>query len=110
MNSPLRTVLRALEDGAPTLHAVRARTGLDETVVGAAIDLLVRTGHVGAERIMLGCSGDCGGCPAASGGGSRCGSTGTGTPTAAGPTQTGCDAVRTPRPERGALTLWVVGR
>jgi hypothetical protein len=64
---PLRAVLEALRDGAPTLEAVRTRTGLDRGIVDAAVSHLVRSGHVAATRLTLGCSSGCGGCPSRSG-------------------------------------------
>jgi hypothetical protein len=72
--APLRAVLDALGSGAPTLAAVSHRTGLDATFVSAAVDQLVRTGHVVATEVPLGCSAcpASGGCPV-TGGPDRCG-------------------------------------
>lgn len=102
--SPLRSVLDALEQGAPTVAAVRARTGLDATVVDAVMDHLVRTGRVGTSRFVLGCPGSCGACPAAGAAGDCGGGTPRpepNTPTAAGPHRADLGSGRT------LLALWV---
>lgn len=95
--SPLRAVLTALTEGAPTVAAVRERTGLDPAVVDAAIDHLVRTGRVGVSRLAT-CAGSCGSCPIAAG----CGTAG-GTITGSAPSgaETGSGSPRT------LLALWV---
>lgn len=60
---PLRAVLTALQDGAPSLQDVSARTGLDRDVVQAAVDHLVRMGRVSASELAMGCpGGGCGSC------------------------------------------------
>lgn len=60
---PLRAVLAAFDTGAGTLHEVAVRTGLDPDVVRAAVDHLVRTGHLAAQQLAVGCpSGGCSSC------------------------------------------------
>ncbi|HET9657154.1 MAG TPA: helix-turn-helix domain-containing protein [Kineosporiaceae bacterium] len=60
---PLRAVLAAFEAGAGSPAEIAARTGLDRAVVSAAVDHLVRTGRVRAERLASGCpEGGCHGC------------------------------------------------
>ena len=60
---PLRAVLAALQDGAPSLQAVCTRTALDRDVVEAAVDHLVRIGRVSAKELAIGCpGGGCGSC------------------------------------------------
>lgn len=68
--SPLAAVLAAFQDGAVSTAEVRLRTGLDEQVVAAAVDHLVRMGRLERAVVDLGCSSDqCGNCP-----GAACGS------------------------------------
>jgi hypothetical protein len=64
--SPLRSVLAAIDDGAGTVAAVRARTGLDPAVVDAAVDHLVRTRRLTVLRTGTLCGGRCGDCPVVS--------------------------------------------
>lgn len=44
MSGPLQRVLSAFDDGYESLAAIAAATGLDRSVVEAAVDHLVRTG------------------------------------------------------------------
>ncbi|MEJ2578107.1 MAG: hypothetical protein P8Z68_03310 [Kineosporiaceae bacterium] len=63
---PLRAVLAAVDDGAGTLAELARRTGLDRTVVDAAVHHLQRSGHLDATVLAAGCpTGGCGGCAAA---------------------------------------------
>jgi hypothetical protein len=56
-------VLTALQEGAPSLQDVCARTSLDRDVVDAAVDHLVRMGRVSAKELAIGCpGGGCGSC------------------------------------------------
>ncbi len=74
MSSPLRSVLRAFEDGARSRAEVTRTTGLRPETVDAAIEHLVRVGRVRAEPVSTSCpSGSCGGCPLSNGHGSGCG-------------------------------------
>lgn len=84
-------MLTALTEGAPTLAAVRERTGLEATVVDAAVDVLVRTGRVAASRLAT-CAGSCGSCPIAAGCGTVSGVPATGNRSGS---------------ERTLLALWV---
>ena len=69
---PLRAVLAAFDDGAGTLEGVSRTTGLDPQVVEAAVEHLIRSGHLSAQRLSFGCpapgGGGCGGCVRADGG------------------------------------------
>ncbi len=74
MSGPLQRVLSAFDDGYESLAAIAAATGLDRSVVEAAVDHLVRTGRVQAQQLSVGCpSGGCGSCASGStsGGGMR---------------------------------------
>jgi hypothetical protein len=65
---PLSLVLAELEAGTPTVGEMARRSGLDEAVVRAAVDHLVRSGRVEAREIAIGCPpSGCGGCAFASG-------------------------------------------
>ncbi|MBK7723300.1 MAG: hypothetical protein IPI32_14045 [Austwickia sp.] len=73
--SPLAAVLAAFEDGAVSTAEVRLRTGLDEQVVAAALEHLIRMGRLQRAVVDLGCTDQgCESCPA-SGAGASCGST-----------------------------------
>jgi hypothetical protein len=67
--SPLRAILTAIDDGARTVADVRVRTGLDTTVIDAAMDHLVRARRLGVVRTL--CSGRCKDCPVVSSCGDR---------------------------------------
>ena len=70
--TPLRAVLRAAQEGAGTTAEISRRTGLDRSVVDAAVGHLQRTGRLGVLSLPLAatdcttCSSGCvgGGCPA----------------------------------------------
>jgi hypothetical protein len=71
---PLRAVLTALEEGAPSLHEVCLRTQLDRDVVEAAVDHLVRMGRISAKELAIGCpGGGCGSCASGVGDAPGCG-------------------------------------
>ncbi len=78
MSGPLQRVLSAFDDGYESLAAIAAATGLDRSVVEAAVDHLVRTGRVQAQQLSVGCpSGGCGSCASGStSGGAGCGASG----------------------------------
>lgn len=64
---PLSAVLAEVAAGTPTVAAMADRTGLDEAVVRAAVDHLVRSGRLEARELALGCPpSGCGGCASAS--------------------------------------------
>lgn len=74
---PLRAVLAALQDGAPSLHDVCLRTKLDRDVVDAAVDHLVRMGRISAKELAIGCpGGGCGSCASGVDGSPGCGAHG----------------------------------
>ena len=63
---PVSRVLAALEEGAPSLAEVSARTGLRRDVVDAAVDHLVRLGRLETRTLAIGCPGSgCGSCVSA---------------------------------------------
>lgn len=63
MSSPLRSVLAAMDGGARSRAELVRATGLRTDVVAAALDHLVRTGHLEATAIGSGCpSSGCGSC------------------------------------------------
>ncbi|GAA1042170.1 hypothetical protein GCM10009557_67550 [Virgisporangium ochraceum] len=64
--SPLRAVLAAIDAGARTVAGVRARTGLDPTVVEAAVDHLARARRITVVQMRTLCGGRCGDCPVVS--------------------------------------------
>lgn len=67
MSGPLSTVLAELQAGTPTITEMVRRSGLDESVLRAAIDHLVRTGRVESRELSMGCpESGCGGCASAS--------------------------------------------
>lgn len=66
MSGPLSTVLAELEAGTPTVAEMVRRSGLNESVLRAAVDHLVRDGRVQARELSMGCpASGCGGCAAA---------------------------------------------
>jgi hypothetical protein len=63
---PLSRVLAELEAGTPTVAGIARGSGLDEAVVRAAIDHLVRSGRVDSRELSIGCPpSGCGGCASA---------------------------------------------
>ena len=67
MSGPLRTVLAELEAGTPTVAEIVRRSGLEESMVRAAVDHLVRSGRVESRELSMGCpESGCGGCGSAS--------------------------------------------
>jgi hypothetical protein len=65
---PLSLVLAEVEAGTPTIGEMARHIGLDEAVVRAAVDHLVRSGRIEAREIAIGCPpSGCGGCAFASG-------------------------------------------
>ena len=67
MSGPLSTVLAELEAGTPTITEMVRRSGLDESVLRAAVDHLVRSGRVESRELSMGCpESGCGGCASAS--------------------------------------------
>jgi hypothetical protein len=64
---PVRAVLDQIGAGTPTLAEIARNTGLDESLVRAAVDHLIRTGRIDSNRLPIGCPpGGCGGCAVAS--------------------------------------------
>jgi hypothetical protein len=64
---PLRRVLAEIEAGTPTVAGIARRCDLDEDVVRASIDHLVRAGRVESRELSIGCPpSGCGGCASAS--------------------------------------------
>lgn len=75
--TPLRAVLAALADGAPSRHALAESTGLPRDVVDAALEHLVRMGRVEARELAVGCpDGGCGSCASGQGDAPGCGAAG----------------------------------
>jgi hypothetical protein len=67
VSGPLSTVLAELEAGTPTITEMVRRSGLDESVLRAAVDHLVRSGRVESKELSMGCpESGCGGCASAS--------------------------------------------
>ncbi len=63
--SPLAAVLAAFAGGAVSTAEVRLRTGLDDEVVAAAVEHLIRMGRLERSVVDLGCAADsCESCPA----------------------------------------------
>lgn len=63
---PLSTVLAELEAGTPTVAEMVRHSGLDESVLRAAVDHLVRSGRVESRELSMGCpASGCGGCASA---------------------------------------------
>ena len=60
-------VLDEIRGGTPTIAEMARRCDLDEAVVRAAIDHLVRAGRIEARELSFGCPpSGCGGCASAS--------------------------------------------
>jgi hypothetical protein len=73
-SGPLRAVLDALADGAPSLAEVARRTGLDRGLVDIAVDRLRARGLVDAQVLAVGCpTGGCGTCASGVDGAAGCG-------------------------------------
>jgi len=67
VSGPLSIVLAELEAGTPTITEMVRRSGLDESVLRAAVDHLVRSGRVESRELSMGCpESGCGGCASAS--------------------------------------------
>ncbi len=63
---PLSLVLAEVEAGTPTLTQMARNCGLDEEVVRAAVEHLVRAGRIETRELSVGCPpSGCGGCPLA---------------------------------------------
>jgi hypothetical protein len=66
VSGPLRTVLAEFEAGTPTFAEIVRRSGLEESMVRAAVDHLVRSGRVESRELAIGCpASGCGGCASA---------------------------------------------
>jgi hypothetical protein len=66
VSGPLSIVLAELAAGTPTLTEMARRSGLEESVVRAAVDHLVRSGRVEARELSMGCpASGCGSCASA---------------------------------------------
>lgn len=66
MSGPLSTVLAQMHAGAPTVAEIVRRSGLEDSVVRAAVDHLVRSGRVESRELSMGCpASGCGGCASA---------------------------------------------
>ena len=71
---PLSLVLDEMAVGAPTVAQMARNLALDEQVVRAAVDHLVRSGRVSARELSMGCpASGCGGCASAVDGEPGCG-------------------------------------
>ena len=74
MSRPLSLVLAEMERGTPTLAEVARNLHLDEQVVRAAVDHLVRSGRVTSQELSMGCpASGCGACASAVDGAPGCG-------------------------------------
>ncbi len=75
---PLSAVLRAFDEGVHSLDEVAGRCDLSPEVVRACVDHLVRTGHLEAGELAVGCPpGGCGSCASGTAdGAARCGAPG----------------------------------
>lgn len=63
MSGPLSQVLEAFQGGASSIAEVADGTGLDDGMVRACVDHLVRVGRLDAKELSIGCpSGGCGHC------------------------------------------------
>lgn len=72
--SPTRAVLAHIEAGAGSVAEIARRTGLDIGVVGLAVERLVASGHLSAQRLQTGCPDNgCSACPSGTGGRPGCG-------------------------------------
>jgi len=66
VSGPLSTVLAQMQAGAPTVAEIVRRSGLEDSVVRAAVDHLVRSGLVESRELSMGCpASGCGGCASA---------------------------------------------
>jgi hypothetical protein len=66
VSGPLSTVLAQMQAGAPTVAEIVRRSGLEDSVVRAAVDHLVRSGRVESRELSMGCpASGCGGCASA---------------------------------------------
>jgi len=66
VSGPLSTVLAQMQAGAPTVAEIVRRSGLEDSVVRAAVDHLVRSGRVESRELSMGCpAAGCGGCASA---------------------------------------------
>ena len=66
MSGPLSTVLAQMQAGAPTVAEIVRLSGLEDSVVRAAVDHLVRSGRVESRELSMGCpAAGCGGCASA---------------------------------------------
>lgn len=75
-HGPLAAVLAAFSGGAASTAEVRRLTRLDDDVVAAAVEHLIRMGRLERSAVDLGCAPEgCDGCPA-SGAGANCGTAG----------------------------------
>lgn len=71
---PTRAVLAHIEAGAGSVAEIARRTGLDIGVVGLAVERLVSSGHLSAQKLQTGCpDGGCSACPSGTAAGTRCG-------------------------------------
>ncbi len=52
---PLSLVLAEVRAGTPTVAGIALRSGLDESVVRAAVDHLVRSGRIESRELSIGC-------------------------------------------------------
>lgn len=63
VSAPLSSVLRCVQEGARSLPEISRRTGLNEAMVRACVDHLVRRGLLESSPISVGCPGSgCGSC------------------------------------------------
>jgi hypothetical protein len=63
VSGPLSIVLAELAAGTPTLTEMARRSGLEESVVRAAVNHLIRSGRVEARELSMGCpASGCGNC------------------------------------------------
>ena len=66
MSGPLTTVLAEMQAGTPTVAEIVRRSGLEDSVVRAAVEHLVRSGRVESRELSMGCpASGCGGCASA---------------------------------------------
>ena len=66
MSGPLTTVLAEMQAGTPTVAEIVRRSGLEDSVVRAAVEHLVRSGRVESRELSMGCpASGCGGCDSA---------------------------------------------
>ena len=70
MSGPLSAVLAEVAAGTPTVAAMAVRTGMDEAVLRAAVEHLVRAGRLDSRELAVGCPpSGCGGCASGGAGG-----------------------------------------